>query len=211
MSVRTKICGITRKEDALAVLESGGDAMGFNFYPKSPRCLDLESARDLAEKLPPFGLRVGVFVDAQFDEVMEAVKAMSLDTVQLHGDEPPEIAEDLREEGIRVWKAIRVKDAESLVAFEDYPCEALLLDAFDPGKPGGTGQCFNWDILADWDAPRPWILSGGLTPDNVADAVHRLNPYGVDVASGVESAPGIKDAVLLKDFLSRARQELVPA
>jgi phosphoribosylanthranilate isomerase len=211
MSVRTKICGITRIEDALAVLDNGGDAMGFNFCRRSPRYLDLESARDLAEKLPPFGLRVGVFVDAEYDEVMEAVKAMSLDTVQLHGNEPPEIAEDLREEGLRVWKAVLVKDAESLVAFEDYPCEALLLDAFDGKKPGGTGQCFNWDILTDWVAPKPWILSGGLTPDNVADAIHRLSPCGVDVASGVESAPGIKDAVLLRDFLSRARQELVPA
>jgi phosphoribosylanthranilate isomerase len=211
MSVRTKICGITRIEDALAVLDNGGDAMGFNFYRKSPRYLDLESARDLAEKLPPFGLRVGVFVDARYEEIMEAVRAMSLDTVQLHGSEPPEIAEDLREEGLRVWKAIGVKDAESLVAFEDYPCEALLLDAFDPDRAGGTGSCFNWDILAEWDARKPWILSGGLTPDNVADAIHRLNPCGVDVASGVESSPGIKDAVLLRDFLSRARQELVPA
>lgn len=211
MSARTKICGITRIEDALAALDCGGDALGFNFYPKSPRCLDLESARDLAEKLPPFGLRVGVFVDAQFDEVMEAVKAMSLDTAQFHGNEPPEIAEDLREEGIRVWKAVRVKDVESLRAYEDYPCEALLLDAYDPDKPGGTGQCFNWDFLEEWDAPRPWILSGGLTPDNVAEAVHRLSPYGVDVASGVESSPGIKDAILMREFLIRAKQELIPA
>ena len=210
MSVRIKICGITRKEDALTVLEYGGDAFGFNFCRKSPRCLDLESARDLAVSLPPFGLRVGVFVNAEFEEIMEAVKAMSLDTVQLHGNEPPEIAEDLREEGIRVWRAIRVENEESLVGFEDYPCEALVLDAFDPKRQGGTGRTFNWGLLNEWVSPKPWILSGGLNPDNVAEAIQRLNPAGVDVASGVESAPGVKDPMLVKAFIARVKEELVP-
>ena len=206
---RIKVCGITRLEDALGAMDLEVDALGFIFYPKSPRFLDLESARALSRRLPVFGLRVGVFVNAEFDEIMEAVKAMSLDTVQLHGSEPPEIAEDLREEGLRVWKAIRVENKESIKPFEDFPCEAIVLDAFDPKKPGGTGQCFNWEILDEWTPEKPWILSGGLTPDNVADAVHRLNPVGVDVASGVESSPGVKDHELMKRFVANARRELV--
>lgn len=211
MLVRTKICGLTRLEDAQAAIEFGADALGFNFYPKSPRCLDLETARTLAQGLSPFGLRVGVFVDAQFEEIMEAVKAMRLGTVQLHGEEPPEIAEDLQHEGLRVWKAIRMRDADSFKPFVDYPCDAYVLDAFDPKSPGGTGRAFDWDLLVEWRPGKPWILSGGLTPDNVVEAIHQLHPDGVDVASGVEAAPGVKDLDLLKAFLTRARQELVPA
>lgn len=211
MTVRTKICGITRLEDAQAALECGADALGFNFYPKSPRYLDLETARELAAGLSPFGLRVGVFVDAGFEEIMEAVKSMRLGTVQLHGEEPPEIAEDLRGEGLRVWKAIRMRDADSVKPFLDYPCDAYVLDAFDPKTAGGTGRPFDWDLLEDWRPEKPWILSGGLTPENVVEAIQQLHPDGVDVASGVESAPGVKDFDLLRTFLSRARQELVPA
>ncbi len=208
MTARVKICGVTKAEDALACLEMGADALGFNFYPKSPRHLDLETARDLCAKLPPFGLRVGVFVDSEFEEIMEAVKTVRLDTVQLHGNEPPEIAEDLLESGLRVWKAIRVENMESLIPYEDYPCDALVLDAFDPKTPGGTGKPFDWRILSQWKAPRPWILSGGLNPDNVTEALENLTPSGVDVASGVESAPGKKDPDMVRAFIQNAKREL---
>ena len=208
MTARVKICGITEAEDALACLEMGADALGFNFYSKSPRHLDLETARSLCTKLPPFGLRVGVFVDAEFEEIMEAIRTVRLDTVQLHGEEPLEIAEDLMEAGVRVWKAVRVENLESLAPYEDYPCDALVLDAFDPKMPGGTGKAFDWKVLSEWHAPRPWILSGGLTPDNVGEALEMLSPAGVDVASGVESSPGRKDPALVKAFIQNAKQEL---
>lgn len=208
MATRVKICGVTKAEDALACLEMGADALGFNFYSKSPRHLDLETARALCANLPPFGLRVGVFVDSEFEEMMEAVRTVRLDTVQLHGDEPPEIAEDLLEAGLRVWKAIRVENLDSLAPFEDYPCDALVLDSFDPKTPGGTGKSFDWRILSDWKAPRPWILSGGISPDNVSEALEGLSPSGVDVASGVESSPGRKDLNLVRTFIQNAKREL---
>jgi phosphoribosylanthranilate isomerase len=210
MTIGIKVCGITRKEDALFCLEAGADALGFNFYPKSPRYLDLETAGDLIEKLPPFGLRVGVFVEPTFEQVMEVSKTLRLDTIQLHGEEPPEIAGDLRAEGLRIWKAIRVQKEDSLKVYEDYPCDALLLDAFDPNLPGGSGRTFDWALLATWRPPVPWILSGGLTPENVAEAVQRLAPSGLDVASGVESSPGVKDPELVRTFILRAKQELIP-
>lgn len=208
MSVRIKVCGITRKEDAASCLELGVDALGFNFYPKSPRYIDLETAITITADLPPFGLRVGVFVEPTFEHVMEVAKTLRLDTIQLHGAEPPEIAGDLRQEGLRVWKAVRVQDEESLNRYLDYPCDALLLDAFDPAAPGGTGRTFNWDLLRGWNPPIPWILSGGLSPDNIAEALNRLNPSGVDVASGVESSPGVKDLGLIRALLLRSRVEL---
>lgn len=211
MPVWVKICGITSKEDGIAALEAGADALGLNFFPRSVRYLDLGRARNLISQLPPFGLRVGVFVDPSFETVMEVAKAVRLDTIQLHGRETPEFAEDIRSEGLRVWKGVRVSSARILHDFEDYPCDALLLDAFDASLAGGTGKSFDWNLLSDWQAPIPWILSGGLTVDTVAGAVLRLSPSGVDVASGVESAPGVKDHELMKSFILRAKQELIPA
>lgn len=211
MSLRVKICGITRREDAEAALAGGADAIGFVFHPESKRYIDVQAAREITAGLPPFGLRVGVFVEPTFQAVIEAAKAIHLDTIQLHGAEPPEIAEDLRAEGLRVWKAVRVDGRESLRVYEDYPCDALVLDAFDPARPGGTGQTFDWGVVAGWNPPVPWILSGGLTVDNLGEALQILTPCGVDVSSGVESSPGVKDHDLVRAFLQRAKQELVPA
>jgi phosphoribosylanthranilate isomerase len=208
MSVRIKICGITRREDALAALEYGVDALGFNFYSRSPRYIDLQTARDLVYQLPPFGLRVGIFVEPTFETVMETARAVRLDTIQLHGNEAPEIAEDIRNEGFRVWKAVHVSGLKALHRFDDYPCDALVLDAFDPKTPGGTGKAFDWSVLSKWQSPVPWILSGGLTPETVGEAVKRLNPSGVDVASGVESSPGIKDHPRMQEFIRNARLAL---
>ncbi len=210
MPVWVKICGITCKEDGLAALEFGADALGINFYPRSVRYLDLGTARSLVAGLPPFGLRVGVFVDPSFETVMEIAKAVRLDTIQLHGRETPEFAEDIRNEGFRVWKAVRVSSAKALHGYEDYPCDALLLDAFDPSTPGGTGKSFDWGHLSEWQPPMPWVLSGGLTAETVSEAVLHLSPNGVDVASGVECAPGVKDHELLRAFIQRAKQELLP-
>ncbi len=211
MSLRVKICGITRRADAEAALGSGADAIGFVFHPESKRYIDIQAAREITAGLPPFGLRVGVFVEPTFEAVIEAAKAIHLDTIQLHGSEPPEIADDLRAEGLRVWKAVRVSSLESLKVYEDYPCDALVLDAFDPSRPGGTGQTFDWNLLVGWNPTVPWILSGGLNAENLGEALQLLSPCGVDVSSGVESSPGLKDHDLLRAFLQRAKQELVPA
>lgn len=208
--VWVKICGITSKEDGVAALEFGADALGFNFYPRSPRYLDLCTARALVSNLPPFGLRVGVFVDPSFETVMEIAKAVRLDTIQLHGKEAPEFSEDLRNEGLRVWKGVRVSGLKALKNIEDYPCDALVLDAFDASAHGGTGKSFDWNLLSEWQPPLPWLLSGGLTPETVSEAVLRFSPHGVDVASGVESAPGIKDHELMRTFIQRAKHELLP-
>lgn len=210
MSVWVKICGITRKEDGVIALELGADALGLNFFPRSPRYLDLGTARTLVSGLPPFGLRVGIFVDPSFETVMEVAKSVRLDTIQLHGRETPEFAEDIRNEGFRVWKVVKVAGAKSLQGFVDYPCDALLLDTCDPSSPGGTGKSFDWNLLHEWEAPLPWILSGGLTPETVSEAVLRLSLTGVDVASGIESAPGIKDHELMRAFIQRAKRELLP-
>jgi phosphoribosylanthranilate isomerase len=206
MGIGIKICGITRKEDGIMALELGANSIGLNFFRDSARYVDVQTAREIIAGLPPFGLRVGVFVNPSFEEVMEIAKTVCLDTIQLHGNETPEFAEDIRHEGLRVWKAIRVGSREKLEMIEDYPCEAILLDAFESGKWGGTGKRLNWELLEGWKSPVPWILSGGLTPENVIEAIERLAPQGIDVASGVELNPGIKDPTLMETFIQRARQ-----
>lgn len=202
--VRVKICGMTNRDDALLAAELGADALGFIFYPKSPRAITPEAAREIIRRLPPFVLTVGVFVDEEPARVEEIAAFTGLDWLQLHGAESPEYC---RAMGRRVIKGFRIKGEESLALLAPYhgAVQAFLLDTYRPGTPGGTGQTFDWELARRAKEFGPIILAGGLTPDNVAEAIHTVRPAAVDVASGVEAAPGKKDPNNLKAFMEAAR------
>lgn len=202
--VRIKICGITNLEDALLAAELGADALGFIFYPKSPRAVSPEAAREIIRRLPPFVLTVGVFVDEEPARVQEIAAYAGLDWLQLHGAESPD---SCRTVGRRVIKGFRVKGEESLALLEPYhgAVQAFLLDTYRPGTPGGTGETFDWELAHRAKEFGPIILAGGLIPDNVAEAIRTARPAAVDVASGVEAAPGKKDPDKLKTFMEAAR------
>ena len=203
MSVKVKICGITNAEDAQAAVAAGADLLGFVFAEESPRRVTVEQAAEIARVVPPFVLRVGLFVNAPEELVMEATMRCGLQLLQFHGDETPEYC---RQFGAMSMKAFRMKDADSLRALPEYPTDAWLLDAFVPGQRGGTGHSFNWDLAIEAvKLGKPVFLAGGLTPENVADAVRRVQPYGVDVSSGVESAPGKKDHAKVRAFIEAAK------
>lgn len=204
MSVRIKICGITNVEDARAAVAAGADALGFMFYERSPRCVSPHAAAEIVRAVPPFVARVGVFVNASEAEVRRAVAESGVDTVQFHGDETPEFCR--RFAPLKVYKAFRIQSAASLAGLREYDTDAWLLDSFVPGQLGGTGARFNWELAVEAKKfGRPIILAGGLTPENVAEAVRQVRPYAVDVSSGVESAPGRKDPQKLKDFIAAAK------
>ena len=207
LDVRVKICGVTNIPDALAAVDAGADALGFMFVPASPRALKLETAASIIRELPPFVSRVGVMVDPSPQFLEDAVRKCGLSAVQLHGNESPEFCS--ASSGI-VIKAFRVSDRESLAGIRRYVTDAWLLDSYVPDKLGGTGTRFNWDLALEvkqWG--RPIILAGGLTPANVADAVRQVQPYAVDVSSGVEGAPGKKDPIKLRDFIAAAKQAVI--
>lgn len=201
--VRVKICGITCVEDALHAAACGADALGLVFYRKSPRWVSPEQARQIAAALPPFITTVGLFVNEQPEVIARTAEDCGLDVIQLHGDEPPGACSFPPR---RVVKALRVKDAASLIGAEEYPVSALLLDAWVAGAYGGTGETFNWKLAAEAAARGPVILAGGLNPQNVAAAVTAVRPYGVDVSSGVEAAPGRKDPQKVAAFIRNAKQ-----
>jgi phosphoribosylanthranilate isomerase len=185
-----KICGITQLEDALAAVDAGANAIGFVFWPKSPRCIDPYRARAIAAQLPPFVTAVGLFVNQPREYVNAVASLVRLGAVQLHGDETPECAASI---AAPVIKALSVDDAQA------WPAGAtLLLDAHDPVQRGGTGRTIDWIAAAAIAARRRVLLAGGLTPDNVADAIAQVRPFGIDVSSGVERAPGVKDHRRLK-------------
>ncbi|HSB51973.1 MAG TPA: phosphoribosylanthranilate isomerase [Dissulfurispiraceae bacterium] len=199
--VRVKICGITNTEDALAAASYGADALGFIFYRESPRYISPDRARDIVSQLPPFLTTVGVFVKEADETMKETMELAGLDTLQLHGDEPPEACAVWP----RVIKAFRVKDFIDLEPLEHCRVSAFLLDTYSPHFFGGTGLVFNWDIAVEAKRYGKVILSGGLTPDNVAQAVRWVKPYAVDVSSGVEASKGKKDLKKLRDFIERAK------
>ena len=202
MSVRVKICGITRIEDALAAYEAGADALGFVFYPKSPRCVSVETAREIAEALPPFASSVGVFVDAPMEHVRRTAERVGLRAVQLHGNEPPAYCAGL---GVPAVNAFRVRDSVDF-PFEAYRgAAAFLLDAYVKGEPGGTGRAFRWELAREACRRRRIILAGGLTPENVEKAVQTVQPHAVDVSSGVEVSPGVKDHEKTAAFIRTAK------
>lgn len=201
--VKVKICGITSVEDALEAVQAGADALGFVFYPPSPRNITPELAAEIIRHLPPFVTTVGLFVNEDSQRIEEIVARCGLDVVQLHGDEMPQ---QCRFTGVRVIKALRVRDAESLKSAGDFPVSALLIDAWCEQAYGGTGQVGRWDLAAPLARQGVVVLAGGLTPDNVAQAITEVSPYAVDVSSGVESAPGVKSPALMRAFVQQAKQ-----
>ncbi len=203
MHVKVKICGVTNVEDALVAVDAGADALGFMFYAPSPRCITPKAAGAIIRALPAFIAKVGVFVNPSEDEVRRAITECGIDTLQLHGEEPPDFC---RQFGLKVLKAFRVQGSETLGMLPDYSDATWLLDGFVAGTRGGTGNTFNWDIAAQAvKLGGRVILAGGLTPENAAEAVRKVRPYGLDVSSGVESAPGRKDAGKVRAFIADAK------
>jgi phosphoribosylanthranilate isomerase len=202
--LRIKICGITELEDARHAIHCGADALGFVFFAQSPRCIGPERAAEIIRQLPPFVATVGLFVNEDPVRVREIAQTCRLDAVQLHGDESPEACAAIP--GRKVIKALRVRDEKSLAGAGAYDVSALLLDAWVPGRFGGTGTVFNWQLAAEMARSRPVILAGGLNPVNVGEAVRAVRPYAVDVSSGVESSPGKKDRQKVAEFVAAARK-----
>lgn len=200
--VAVKVCGITTVEDAEACLDAGVDALGVNFHVRSPRYCEPEQARRIVEAIGERALVVGVFVDAEYDAILETKRATGIGCVQLHGDEPPALVEKLLP---HAYKAVRVQDAASIEAARRYPGRHILLDAYVERAHGGTGTRFDWSLAVPLARERHVTLAGGLDPDNVAEAVAEVSPYCVDVASGVESAPGRKDAGRVRAFVQAAK------
>lgn len=201
---RVKICGITRVEDGAAAAAGGADAIGLNFYPPSPRSVDVETAAAIRRALPPFVTAVGLFVNAAQEAVAESAEKVGLDMLQFHGDESPELCGGF---GMPYLKAVRVDDAVDLRAqAQRYAGAAgLILDTPDEKLWGGSGRIFDWDLVPA-DLSVPVVLAGGLTPENVAEAVRRLRPYAVDVSGGVEASPGIKDAGKIARFIDEVNR-----
>ncbi|MDP3111420.1 MAG: phosphoribosylanthranilate isomerase [Thermodesulfovibrionales bacterium] len=201
--VRVKMCGITNLEDALAAVEFGADALGFVFFKKSPRYISPAKAKAIIKKLPPFISSVGVFVNEDNIIVEKIADQTGIDAIQLHGDEPPKACNLSRP----VIKAIRVKSIDNLEIISKYKnkVSAFLLDTYTPEIFGGTGQIFNWDIAIEAKQFGKIILAGGLTPENVEQAVRQVHPYAVDVSSGVEAEKGKKDHAKLRLFIKRAK------
>ncbi|ATV19043.1 phosphoribosylanthranilate isomerase [Pseudomonas avellanae] len=199
-AVRSKICGITRIEDALAAAEAGADAIGLVFYPKSPRAVTVLQARAIIAALPPFITTVGLFVNASRCELNETLDAVALDMLQFHGDETPEECDGYHRPYI---KALRVKAGDDIaqVCRTYRNARGVLLDTYVEGVPGGTGETFDWALIPD-DLDKPVILAGGLTSANVAQAIAQVRPYAVDVSGGVEKSKGIKDREKILAFMS---------
>jgi phosphoribosylanthranilate isomerase len=200
---RVKICGITSAEDAAVAVEAGADALGFVFVPGTPRLVHPDVARRIVMDLPPFVTTVGVFVDQPLDNVLHIAEHCRLQAVQLHGDEPEEYSRSIP---VRVIRAIRVRDARDLTPIATYPAHAFLLDAFVEGRAGGTGTPISWDLARQAKGKVPIILSGGLRPETVAQAVRVVRPYGVDVSSGVETSPGRKGREKVREFIAAVRE-----
>jgi phosphoribosylanthranilate isomerase len=209
-----KICGITRLEDALSAAELGADYLGFNFYPGSKRYIKQEDCMQIVAGLDREGMavrKVGVFVNASLEAIEAILENCRLDLAQLSGDEPLEILEALGERGL---KAVRLRSqdearaASKMARLRKAP-PALLVDTYQAGGYGGTGQTADWDTAAQMARAYPVFLAGGLTPDNISAALHKVRPWGVDVASGVEKAPGIKDRAKMKAFIQAVKNESV--
>ena len=202
---KIKICGITNKIDALAASELGVDMLGFVFYEKSKRCVTPAMAEDIINELPPFIGRVGIFVDETKEDVIKIAEDAGLDMLQFHGSESPEYCAFFRDK-YKVIKAFRVNTKDDLKYVNDYDTDYYLFDAYKSTCVGGTGEMFDWNILKDFEIVKPFLLSGGLNPENVERAIKEVVPYAVDVSSGVESAPGKKDIMLLKKFVANVRK-----
>ena len=204
MRTRAKICGITRIQDIQSVVNAGADAIGFVFFPPSPRSVTAEQAQSLIQNVPAYVQTVGLFVNASLDEITDILKQAPVDILQFHGDETPEQCQQISKQvGRRWYKAIQVKPELDVIAtiqqYQQAGASAVLLDAWHPELKGGTGHSFDWAQFPKLDIPL--ILAGGLKPDNIEDAIKTTNAYAVDVSGGVESAKGIKDKKLIEQFM----------
>ena len=211
MRTKIKICGVTNVADANLVASLGADYLGLNFYKESPRKVSVKMAKDVAAMLPPFTIPVGVFVDEVIEELVKTVKKSGVKMVQLHGSESPEYCRLVKEKtALPVIKAFRVVDEsaiDNILSYSD-SCDYYLFDAYVEGQPGGTGEVFNWDLVTTMKLKglvKPFFLAGGLTPENVEQAIEKVEPFAVDVASGVERLPSRKDFDKMKVFVRNAR------
>ncbi|MDD5737510.1 MAG: phosphoribosylanthranilate isomerase [Candidatus Omnitrophica bacterium] len=203
--VRVKVCGITNLKDAEAACRLGADALGFVFA-KSPRRIDAEKARSISLKTPPYISLVGVFVDEDIKKLLKIAEKCRIDCIQLHGNESINYCKQLKKY-YKIVKAVRIGEKKNLDGLSGYDVDAFLLDTYRPGKAGGTGEKFDWNLaLRVKKLGRPVILSGGLKPRNVRGAIRKVKPYAVDVSSGVESSPGRKSMKLMKEFIQRAKK-----
>lgn len=204
--VKVKICGLTNAEDAAVAVEAGADAVGFVFHKQSPRCAEAAVVKAIVKTLPPFVLPIGVFVNEDSKVVRDVMDGCGLVLAQLHGDETAAYCEAL---GRPVLKAIRLKDRRSFLALAEFQGRAgvrgFLLDAFSPEAYGGTGLVADWSLAGEAASAATILLAGGLTPENVADAINRVHPYGVDVSSGVEASPGKKHHEKMRAFVQAVR------
>ena len=199
--VKVKVCGMTSLKDALNAVEGGADAVGFIFYKKSLRSVTMKTVREIVLELPPFVDTVGVFVDETAEQINKIADYCNLDIIQLHGDESPTYCKKIRR---KVIKAFRIKDMQSVKKLSNFQVSGFLLDTFSENLHGGTGKVFDWNLALPAKKFGPVIMAGGLTPNNVQQAVRQIRPYGVDVCSGVESEPGIKDHKKVRAFLKNA-------
>ncbi len=207
--IRVKFCGITSLDDAKKAVLAGADAIGFVFFEDSPRCVSPEFAEAAIKEIPPFVSSVGVFVNENLSFIEECVERCGLNAVQLHGDEDVEYCSKFKKlnlEGVKLIKAIRVKDKESIGYIEETPADAILLDTYKSGVYGGTGIGFDRSLaLLAKEYGRHLIISGGLDSDNVRNVIKEVRPYGVDVSSGIESNPGNKNVELMEEFIKQVR------
>ncbi len=203
--VYAKVCGITTPKDGSFAAESGADAIGLVFA-ESPRRISVEEAREITATLPDGILKVGVFVDAEPAEVLRIAREVGLDYAQLHGDESPKDVDAVREGGLKVMKALRVRRADSLAAMDAYEADLFLLDAWSEKARGGTGERFDWGLAKSLKGRGNIVVSGGLGPENVREAVRLFEPYGVDASSSLEDAPGKKNDERVRRFVSAAKE-----
>ncbi len=199
-----KVCGITNPGDARVAADAGADAIGL-IFAESPRRISSDEARKVSIALPDDVVKVGVFVDAGAAEVLEVAREVGLDLVQLHGDESPETVAAIRGAGLPVMKALRVRNAEALAGIERYEADLFLLDAWSARARGGTGERFDWELAKSVKGRGNIVVSGGLTPENVRDAIEFFEPYGVDAVSSLEDAPGRKNDERVRRFVSAAK------
>ncbi len=211
---KVKICGITNIGDAVYAAECGADAIGFVFYRNSPRFIERKTAKEIIRSLPPFITTVGVFVNHDIEDIIETVNDCRLNAVQLHGDEPPDYCVKIPllspfnkggAGGVKIIKAIRIESEDSLEKMKDYEVSAFLLDSYSKNSYGGTGRTFNWNMAVKAKKYGRIILAGGLTADNVVEAIEKVKPYGADVSSGVEERDGKKDKEKVREFIKRVK------
>jgi len=209
---KVKICGITQGDQARQIVALGADAIGINFWPKSKRYINFDEARPWLDKLNGTVTRIGVFVNADSEEITRVLKSGAIDYAQLHGDESAEEVDALLQKGLQVYKALGIKDYDALDVIASYPGDTILLDAHAPTEYGGTGESFDWILgqlaVKQFSDQKKIILAGGLTPVNITDAIQQVQPFAIDTASGVESdTPGIKDLDKVQQFIETAKSE----